>query len=98
MPNTHQTDLVRLETVTHTYPLEQSAQPVLHAVSLSVPTGQSCAIIGASGSGKSTLLNLIGLLDQPTSGRTCSPAKITTPYAVIQRWAYSPLRLIGAHP
>lgn len=69
MPNTHQTDLVRLENVTHTYPLGQSAQPVLHTVSLSVPTGQSCAIIGASGSGKSTLLNLIGLLDQPTSGR-----------------------------
>ncbi len=38
-------------------------------VPFSVPTGQSCAIVGASGSGKSTLLNLIGLLDEPTSGR-----------------------------
>lgn len=44
-------------------------EAVLQDVSLSLPAGQSCAIIGASGSGKSTLLNLIGLLDQPCHGR-----------------------------
>ncbi|MGV6475686.1 ABC transporter ATP-binding protein [Azotobacter vinelandii] len=42
---------------------------VLHEVSLSIERGQSCAIVGASGSGKSTLLNILGLLDQPASGR-----------------------------
>lgn len=43
-------------------------QAVLDRISLSIPTGQSCAITGASGTGKSTLLNIIGLLDQPCSG------------------------------
>ena len=44
-------------------------QPILHDVSLSIPSAQTCAIVGPSGSGKSTLLNLMGLLDQPCQGR-----------------------------
>ncbi len=69
MQRVHDTDLIRLENITHTYATGASSQAVLYDVSFSVPTGQSCAIVGASGSGKSTLLNLIGLLDEPTSGR-----------------------------
>ena len=69
MQRVHDTDLIRLENITHAYATGASSQAVLYDVSFSVPTGQSCAIVGASGSGKSTLLNLIGLLDEPTSGR-----------------------------
>lgn len=60
--------LIRLERITYSYPARFTPVPVLHEISLSVDSGESCAIVGASGSGKSTLLNIIGLLDQPTAG------------------------------
>jgi len=40
----------------------------LQDISISVNKGEFLLIVGSSGSGKSTLLNMIGLLDQPTSG------------------------------
>ncbi|HVF10990.1 MAG TPA: ABC transporter ATP-binding protein [Abditibacteriaceae bacterium] len=45
------------------------AAPVLNDVTLCIAPGESVAITGPSGSGKSTLLNIMGALDQPTSGR-----------------------------
>jgi len=40
----------------------------LNGVSLEIESGDFVAIVGASGSGKSTFMNMIGCLDQPTSG------------------------------
>jgi len=41
---------------------------ILDAISLSIPTKQTVAIVGPSGSGKSTLLGLMAGLDRPTTG------------------------------
>jgi lipoprotein-releasing system ATP-binding protein len=45
-----------------------SVLQILNNISLTVKAGESIAVIGPSGSGKSTLLNIIGILDEPTSG------------------------------
>jgi putative ABC transport system ATP-binding protein len=44
------------------------AVKALAGIDLSIASGEYVAIVGASGSGKSTMLNVLGLLDQPSSG------------------------------
>lgn len=50
-------------------PGTQVEVPALREISIDFHRGQYSAIMGASGSGKSTLMNVLGCLDQPTSGR-----------------------------
>jgi ABC-type lipoprotein export system ATPase subunit len=62
---------VRLELsgVERTYRRGDTLVPVLHGIDLTVEAGERIAIMGRSGSGKSTLLNILGCLDQPTTGK-----------------------------
>jgi len=60
--------IVRVVNVARTYRLGGRDVPALKGVSLEVEAGHFIALKGRSGSGKTTLLNLIGGLDQPTSG------------------------------
>lgn len=60
--------LIELENVNKEFMLGKSTVHILKDVTLKVRRGEFIAIMGASGSGKSTLLNIIGCLDEPTSG------------------------------
>ncbi|MFO6418921.1 MacB family efflux pump subunit [Hylemonella sp. W303a] len=60
--------LIELRGITKTYRNGELATRVLHGIDLSIYPGELVAIVGASGSGKSTLMNILGCLDQPTTG------------------------------
>ena len=56
------------ENITKVYNPNKIPVHAVNGVSLTVDKGEFVAVIGPSGSGKSTLLNIIGGLDQPTTG------------------------------
>ena len=60
--------LVSIRGVTKTYQRGPEKIDVLHGIDLDIESGDFVALMGPSGSGKSTLLNLIGGLDNPSSG------------------------------
>ena len=61
-------ELIRTIKLTKLYGAGETAVRALDGVNLSVARGELLAVMGPSGCGKSTLLNMLGALDQPTSG------------------------------
>ena len=61
-------ELIRTQDLRKIYGSGQAAVNALDGVSLAVARGELLAVMGPSGCGKSTLLNMLGALDQPTSG------------------------------
>lgn len=60
--------ILNLEHIYKDYIQDKLVIPVLKDVNLQMEEGEYVAIMGPSGSGKTTLMNIIGCLDQPTSG------------------------------
>jgi putative ABC transport system ATP-binding protein len=61
--------ILRTENLTKSYQMGEIEVKALQETSFEIEEGKFIVILGPSGSGKSTLLNIIGGMDQPTSGK-----------------------------
>jgi putative ABC transport system ATP-binding protein len=62
-------EVVKIENISRVYQVGKVETKALRGVDLCIENGEFTALIGPSGSGKTTLLQMIGCLDQPTTGR-----------------------------
>jgi macrolide transport system ATP-binding/permease protein len=63
-----QQPLLEVKNLIREFPAGESTVQILKGVNLEIYPGELVAIVGQSGSGKSTLMNILGCLDQPTTG------------------------------
>jgi putative ABC transport system ATP-binding protein len=71
-------EVAKVENVSRVYKIGAIETQALRGVSLTIESGEFVALVGPSGSGKTTLLQLIGCLDQPSSGKVWINGKDAT--------------------
>jgi putative ABC transport system ATP-binding protein len=71
-------EVAKLTDVTRIYKIGEVETRALNGITLTIESGEFTSLVGPSGSGKTTLLQLIGCLDQPTSGQVVINGKETT--------------------
>ncbi len=71
-------EVTKIENVTRVYKIGTVETRALRGVNLTIENGEFTALVGPSGSGKTTLLQLIGCLDQPSSGSVWVDGKDVT--------------------
>ena len=60
--------MIELNKLTKIYETDAESVNALNSIDLTIESGQFLSIMGQSGSGKTTLMNILGCLDNPTSG------------------------------
>ncbi|MBR6162249.1 MAG: ATP-binding cassette domain-containing protein, partial [Bacteroidales bacterium] len=60
--------MIKVQNLTKIFRTEEIETLALDGVSFEIQDGEFVAVMGPSGCGKSTMLNILGLLDNPTSG------------------------------
>jgi len=65
---TSSNELLRFHNLTKLYRAEQVETVAIDSLNLAITAGEFVAVMGPSGCGKSTLLNIVGMLDNPSSG------------------------------
>ena len=65
----HDVGEIILDDVSFTYEDDEGLDQALDGISMTIPAGSTCAIVGKTGSGKTTLVKLIARLYDPDSGR-----------------------------
>jgi putative ABC transport system ATP-binding protein len=78
-------EVAKLTDVTRIYKIGEVETRALNGITLTIESGEFTSLVGPSGSGKTTLLQLIGCLDQPTSGQVVINGKETTGLSRNQR-------------
>ena len=70
--------MIKLTDINKVYRTKTVETRALENINLEVAPGEFLSVMGPSGCGKSTLLNIIGLLDNPTSGTVELAGRVTT--------------------